>query len=92
LVPLVVLGLFEDERGLVVVDHGRCEQAQPGVTMFLVVPTKKSLRKSPAILKASEAVRELRAIFHGAELAFRIRIVVGDVRPTMCFGHTQVGQ
>ena len=60
--------------------------------MFLVVPTKKSLRKNSAILNAPEAVRELRPVFYGAELAFRIRIVVGDVRPAVCFGHTQVGQ
>ena len=72
------LALFEDERGLVVVDHCRCEQAQPRVTMFLVVPTKKSLRKSSAILNAPEAVRELRPVFHGAELAFRIRIDISD--------------
>ena len=86
------LALFEDERGLVVVDHGRREQAQPGVTMFLVVPTKKSLRKSPAILNAPEAVRELRPVFHGAELAFRIRVVVGDVRAAVWFRDTQIGQ
>src|SRR6202049_3732607 len=86
------LALFEDERGLVVVDHGRREQAQPGVTVFVVIPAKKSLRKSPAILNAAETVRELRSIFHGAELAFRIRIVVGDVWAAVRFGDTQVGQ
>ena len=73
------LALLEDERGLVVVDHGRSEQAQPGVAVFLVVPAKKSLRKSPTVLNAAETIRKLRPIFHGAELAFRIGIVVGDV-------------
>ena len=81
------LAPFEDERGLVVVDHGRGEQAQPGVAVFLVVPAEKSLRKSAAVLNARKAIRELRSIFHGAELAFRIRIVVGDVRPTMRLGN-----
>jgi hypothetical protein len=38
----------------------------------LVVPTKESLRKSTAVLNAPEAVRELRTIFHGAELTLRI--------------------
>ena len=37
------LAQFENERGLVVVDHGRCEQTQPGMTVFLVVPAEKYL-------------------------------------------------
>ena len=40
------LAPFEDERGLVVVDHGRGEQAQPGVAVFFVVPAEKSLEKA----------------------------------------------
>ena len=40
------LAPFEEERGLLVVHHGRGEQAQPGATVFLVVPAEKSLRKS----------------------------------------------
>src|SRR5208283_1062699 len=79
------LALFEDERSLVVVDHSRSEQAQPGVAMFFVVPAEKSLRKSATVLNAPKAVRKLRAIFHGAELAFRIGIVVGDMRAAVRF-------
>ena len=86
------LTLFEDERGLVVVDHGRREQAQPGVAMFLVVPAEKSLRKSAAVLNAAETVWELWAVLQGAELTFRIRIVVRDVRTAVCFGDAQIGQ
>ena len=48
------LAPFEDERGLVVVDHGRGEQAQPGVAVFLVVPAEKSLRKSAAVLRIEQ--------------------------------------
>jgi hypothetical protein len=86
------LALFENERGLVVVHHGWGEQAQPGMAVFLVVPAEKSLRKSPAILNTAETIRKLRSIFHGAELTFRIRIVVGDVWAAVRFGDTQVGQ
>src|ERR1039457_6231106 len=71
-------GPVEDEGGLGVGDHGRGEQAQPGVAVFLVVPAEKSLRKSAAVLNASETIRELRPVLQGAELAFRIRIVVRD--------------
>ncbi len=60
--------------------------------MLLVVPAKKSLRKCTAILNAPEAVRELRPILHGAKLAFRKWIVVGDVGSTMRFGGSQIGQ
>ena len=80
------LALFEDERGLLVVNHGRCEQRQAGVAVFFVVPTKKSLAERAAVLNTPEAVRELRPIFHGAELTFRVRVVVGDMRSTMGFG------
>ena len=86
------LALFEDECGLVVVDHRRRQQAQAGMAMFFVVPTKEPLREGPAVLDAPEAIRELRSILHGAELTFRIRIVVRDVRPAMRLGDAQIGQ
>src|SRR6266404_2637034 len=87
-----VLALFEDERTLSVVDHRRREQRQAGVAVFFVVPTKKSLAERAAVLNTPEAVRELRPILHGAELTFRIRVVIRDVRTTMGFGDSQVGQ
>jgi len=80
------LTLLEDQRSLSVMNHRRGEQSQPGVAVFLVVPTKESLREGPAVLDAPEAIRELRPILHGAELTLGIRIVVGDMRPTMRFG------
>ena len=43
-------------------------------------------------LKASETVREVRPILQGAELAFRVRVVVRDLRRAMCFGHAQISQ
>jgi len=58
--------------------------------VFLVVPAEKSLRKSATVLNASETGWELRSIFHGAELTFRIGIVVGDMRTAVRFGEGQV--
>src|SRR5207245_9725887 len=69
-----------------------CEQRQAGVAMFLVVPAEESLRKSAAVLNTPEAVRELRPVFHSAELAFRIRVAVGDMRAAVGFCNSQVGQ
>jgi hypothetical protein len=66
---------------LAIVHYRRREQAQAGMAMFSVIPTKKSLTESSAILNAPETVRELRPILQSAELAFRVRVVVRDVRP-----------
>jgi uncharacterized protein (TIGR03437 family) len=41
-------------------------------------------------LDAAEAIRELRAVFHGAELTFRIRVVVGNIRSAVGLGDAQV--
>src|SRR6202008_288606 len=85
-----ILALPQNVFRLAIVHHRRRKQAQAGVAMFLVVPTKKSLTETMAILNAPETVRELRPILQGAELAFRVRIVVRNVRPTMRFGHSQI--
>ncbi len=82
------LALPQNVFRLAIVDHRRREQAQAGMAMFSVIPTKKSLTESSAILNAPETVRELRPIFQGSELALGVRIVVRDVRPTMRFGDT----
>ena len=52
---------------------------------------KNCWQKAPAVLDAAEAIRKLRAVLHGAELAFRIRIVVEDVRPAVRLGDAQIG-
>ena len=49
--------------------------------MIVVVLGKESLAEGVAVLKAAETIRELGAILQGAEVAFRIRIVVGGVGP-----------
>ncbi len=64
------LALPQNVFRLAIVHHRRRKQAQAGVAMFLVVPTKKSLTESTAVLNAPKTVRELRPILQGAELAF----------------------
>ncbi len=63
------LTLLQDAFCLPVVHHRWREQAQAGMAMLFVVPTKKSLTESTAVLQASETVRELRPILQRAELA-----------------------
>ena len=86
------LPLPHDAFCLAVVHHRRRKQAQAGVAMLLVVPTKKSLTKRAAVLDAPKAIRELRPILQSAELTFGERIVVANVRPTMGFPDAQIGQ
>src|ERR1035441_1941641 len=57
--------------------------------MLFVVPLEKLLAEGTAVLDAAEPIRELRTVLHGAELAFRVRIVVGNIGSAMALGHTQ---
>src|SRR6516162_4228186 len=86
------LPLPQDAFRLTVVHHRRREQAQAGMSMLLVIPTEKSLTESTTVLHTSETVRELRSILQRAELTFRVRVVVRDVRTAVCFSHPQIGQ
>ena len=52
------------------------QQTYAAVTVLLVIPLKKTLTESTTVLDAPKAVRELRPIFRGSELALRERIVV----------------
>src|ERR1700692_1937464 len=60
--------------------------------MVLVVPIEETATEGLGVLDAAEALRKLRLIFHGLEVAFRERIVVGSVRPAVGFGDAEVGE
>ena len=68
------------------------QQTYAGVTVLLVIPLKKTLTESTTVLDTPKAVRELRSIFQGSELAFGKGIVVRHVRPAMRFRDTQIGE
>ena len=55
-----------------------------------VVPLEKVDQETPGILHGPEPLRELRVVFQRLELALRIRVVIGDVRPAVGLGHPQV--
>src|ERR1039457_7673151 len=57
----------------------------------LVIPLEKLLAEGAAVLDAAESIGELRAVLHGSELAFRIRVVVGNIRSAVALGDAQVG-
>ena len=86
------LALFDDPGRLAVVHHGRRQQAEAGMTMLLVVPREELLTEGATVLNRAEALGKLGAVLHRAKLAFRIRVVIGDVRTAMGLGDAQVGQ
>ena len=86
------LSAFPDGHCETVVDHGGCHHADSGVAVFVVVPGKESLAERACILYAAETIGKLGAVFHGAELAFRVGVVVGGVRPAVGFGDAEIGQ
>ena len=87
-----ILALPQDVFRLAIVDHGWRQQAYARVTVLSVVPPKETLTESATVLDAPKAVRELRPIFHGSELAFGKGIVVRHVWSTMRFRDTQVAE
>ena len=87
-----ILALPQDVFRLTIVNRGWRQQAYAGMTVLLVVPPKKTLTESTTVLDAAKAVRELRPILHGSELALGKGIVVRDVRSTMGFRDTQVAE
>jgi len=87
-----ILALPQDVFRLTIVSRRWRQQAYAGVTVLLVVPPKKTLTESTTVLDAPQAARELWPIFHGSELALGVRIVVRNVRPTMRFCGTQIGE
>ena len=62
------------------------------MAMVLVVPGEETLRMCAAVLDRAEAVRKIGSVLHGAELAFRVGIVVGNMRTTVGLGDAEIGQ
>jgi len=62
------------------------------MVMFKVVPIKETTTPSASIDLITEALRISREILEGFELSLRVRIIVGNVRSGVGFGHAQVRQ
>ena len=86
------LALLDDKRGLAMVKHRGSEQTDPGVMMILVVPAEEVDGKDSGVLDRSEAVGEAWPILQGAELAFRVRVVVGDVGAAVGLGDPEIAE
>jgi hypothetical protein len=53
------------------------------VPVLMVVPMEVAAAEAPRIVDGTESIREARAVFEGLELRFRVRVVIGNVRPAV---------
>lgn len=86
------LSAFTDGDSRAVVHHGRRHHSDSRVAVIVVVPGEEDLAECPAVLDAAEPIGKLGAVFRGAELAFRVRIIVGRVGSAVGLGHTEISQ
>lgn len=70
------LAMRQDVSCLAVVNHGRSHQTKTRMVVLVLVPLEEGLTEAAGIFDGAEAIREAWAVFQGAELAFRIGIVV----------------
>lgn len=83
-VPLKSLGeedlaLGDNVIGAAVMQDFRCQEADAGVMVLGVVPGEEDLAEAAGVLEGAEAIGELGRVLQGFELAFRERVVMGDV-------------
>ena len=62
------------------------QQSDTTVMVLAVIPTKKALTVRACILDRPEAIGKLGSVFERLELAFRVRIVIRDMGPTVGLG------
>ena len=86
------LALGQDLRRLTEVHAGRSEQLEPAVEMLVVVPREELPAEVAGVVVGVEAVGEVGMVFEGFELAFRERVVVGDVRSAVRLVYSERGQ
>src|SRR5437773_1737131 len=78
--------------GAAVVDVGGGVEPNAGVAVLLVVPAEEPATEGMGVLEAAEPVGELGPVFHGAELALGVGVVVGAMRPGVRLGDPEAGQ
>ena len=75
--------LIADCLGEAVVDVGGGMQAQPGVAVFIVIPTEEVLTVQSSFLDQAEPAGEVGPVLQRLKLGIAERVVVGDVRSRM---------
>jgi hypothetical protein len=81
---------FNRFRSQTIMNHSRREKAQSGMAVLVVIPGEELLGEGTGILERPKAFRETGSLFQGPEVAFRIWVVVGNMRPAVGFGDPQI--
>src|SRR5674476_632448 len=68
------------------------DSRQASMVVVLIVPCEEAAAERFGVLNAAETLRKLRLVFHGFEVAFRERVVIGCVRPAVGFGDAEIGE
>ena len=68
------------------------QQTDATVVVFVVVPAEEVDAKGACVLDAAEPFGELGPVLQSLELAFRKRVIIGDVGTAVGLGDAQVGQ
>ena len=71
-------------------NHCRRKKAQAGMAVMIVIPGEELLAERTGILERPKAFGEARPVFQSAEVAFRIRVVVGDMGAAVGLGNPQI--
>src|SRR5665213_1912444 len=82
---------FDRFRSQTIMNHSRRKKAQSGMAMLFVIPGEELLGKGTGILERPETLRKPGPVFQSPEVAFRIRVVVGDMGATVGLGDAEVG-
>ena len=80
------LPVVQDLGGKPVLDQVRCQQGDAAVVVFVVVPVEEDVAMGAGVFQRAEAIRELGPVLQGLELAFRERVVIGDIGPAVRLG------
>lgn len=85
------LAVVKNLGGEAVVNVVRRQRGDAAVVVFVVVPLEEALAMGAGIFERAEAIRELRPVLQGFELAFRERVVIGDRGPAVGLGDAEIG-
>jgi hypothetical protein len=78
--------------GETAVHVGGRQQPEAAVPMLCGVPGEEDVAVGARVLDGAEPLRKRRPVLQRLELGLRERVVVGDMRVGMGFGHAQVGK
>ena len=82
--------LLDGFRRQAMMHDSRKEKAWSGMAVLVVIPGEELLGERAGILQRPKTFRETGPVFQSPEVAFRIWVVVGDMRAAVGLGDAEV--